>query len=584
MSDATEQTAPPAADHEAAASAVVIPTRYIPYTLEFDEAKSTLWGVVPTRPTAQDCAKHDSPYRLSEVEREVTRVTLPKMQMDLKKLGYDEFFYPRNSLEAFIRNIKRNFPGRYQLAERRDATIKVTVSRDRLNARAQTSQPWGGAPINVEMVTDAIAKAKLDERCIIYSAVDKLAESRKALDLLIAEAHPAENGKDGELHLLVKSKKDVERNVESMDAIDLHEVYDYTVVDEGDELARRIPPTEGKPGLNVLGKVIKPKKGKTVKLPKKASGVDYHPENKDVLIAAIKGHPVASAGQVKVDPVFTVRDVDFKTGNIDYDGTVIITGNVRVGFEVKATGDIFVKGFVNKCKLISGGSIFLSGGVQGDSSNEEHTALIKANNNIEAKFINESKVNCLGELIVREYVLNCETTALKGVSLGEKAGKGALIGGVTRTNGAISLNTLGSEAYVTTEVELGTNSTAQVELEKLKLKKTRREKETEQLEGILEKLNQSEKPTEVGQVTLDKARKVEDTIISLKKIIEDYEAHINELQQLVPDADSLCISVKKSAFPNVQVCINDVGYELNREYKKVKIEKSGSDILFNALN
>ncbi|WP_370977952.1 DUF342 domain-containing protein [Agaribacterium sp. ZY112] len=557
--------------------------QFSPFSLEFDDDKGELWGVAHERPTMEQCAEEGSPFRFSDVEKAVNGVTMPKVQMEIQRLAYDKLFYPRNSVDAFVRKVKKDFPGRYLLGQRKDATIKITVSNDRLSARAQTTQAWGGSPLSNEEINQAKNKAKITEECLIESAFEKLRNSSIALDIVVAEAIPAIDGEPASLKVLVDSKKDVERDVDSLEAIDLHEVYDYTMVEEGDELVRKIPPTEGTPGVNVLGKIIKPKKGRDLKLPKKSDGVDFHPDDKNVLIAAIKGHPVVSTGQAKVDPVLTIKSVDLSSGNIDYNGTVIITGNVRSGFEVKAEGDIFVKGFVNRSQLIAGGSIFISGGVQGGGDDDDIDPKISATGNIEAKFINQATVNCIGELLVKEYLLNCETQALKRIAIGEQSGRGAIIGGHTKCSGSLFAKKVGSDAYVQTVIELGTSSAAQKELEKTILKRTRRETEQNQLESILLKIRHTDSPTAIGQVTLDKARKIEATLNSIKEIISNYDRHIESLQAVVSDADELYIDVRNTLFPGTSLQINDVSKEVDKEYKNTRVERENQMLVFNPI-
>ena len=52
-------------------------------------------------------------------------------------------------------------------------------------------------------------------------------------------------------------------------------------------------------------------------------------------------------GLIHVDPVFLVKgDLDYQTGNIDFIGSVVIKGDVKSGFNVKASGDIEIEGVV----------------------------------------------------------------------------------------------------------------------------------------------------------------------------------------------------------------------------------------------
>lgn len=569
---------------ENASSAVEAERYFIPYTLELDESTGKLFGIITKRPTPDPINDDSDQIDFVEIDKEITKVSPYKVRMDLEARNFHHFFFPTNSVESFVRKIKNHEAGKYEIAERRDADIKITVSNDRLQARAQTSEAWGGKKLTKEQIKKAIEQAKLSEKTIDKDALKKLIKTSKAIDIVLASAIPAHNGQDARLEILVQSKIEKVRNVDSIDAIDQHEVFDYSVVEVGEPLVRKIPASTGIEGLNVIGKTIKPKKGRDVKMPNRASGAEASPDDKNLIISAIKGHPVVSNTQAKVDPVLTLRAVDLNSGNVDYDGTVIVTGNVRSGFDVKASGDIFVKGFVNKGHLESGGSIYISGGIQGDTSNEAHSSFLKARENIEIKFANQSKIQCGGELHVKEYLLNCTTHSLKKITIGEKSGRGAIIGGHTKSNWSIRAKVLGSDAYVPTEIILGSNSVAQKELEKFQNKKKQRRLEATKLESVLRRIRETDDPTSMGDITLDKARKIENTLKAINDMIEEYDQHIDELQDVVPDSDQLQVHVESTLYPNVTIIINDASLHLEKEHRQVTIEKLNSDIEIRPLN
>ena len=58
-------------------------------------------------------------------------------------------------------------------------------------------------------------------------------------------------------------------------------------------------------------------------------------------------------------------DVDYSTGNIQFNGNVVINGTVPDGFEVKAEGDIVVMKIAESARLEAGRDIIIKGGVQG---------------------------------------------------------------------------------------------------------------------------------------------------------------------------------------------------------------------------
>ena len=78
------------------------------------------------------------------------------------------------------------------------------------------------------------------------------------------------------------------------------------------------------------------------------------------LISQVSGHVQLEGDKVFVSNCLELVDVDASTGDIDYDGSVVIKGNVLAGFSVKAAGDISVSGIVEGATLISGGNITLN--------------------------------------------------------------------------------------------------------------------------------------------------------------------------------------------------------------------------------
>lgn len=67
-------------------------------------------------------------------------------------------------------------------------------------------------------------------------------------------------------------------------------------------------------------------------------------EDNTTLVSLVNGHVELIEGSVFVSDVLTVENVDNATGNIDYEGSVQINGNVCANFQVKAKGNIEVKG------------------------------------------------------------------------------------------------------------------------------------------------------------------------------------------------------------------------------------------------
>src|SRR6056297_2419159 len=122
----------------------------------------------------------------------------------------------------------------------------------------------------------------------------------------------------------------------------------------GEKIVTKVEPSEGEAGKDVFGREIEPPTPKEAKLPRAKNTV----RKNNSVYAAKDGQIVREGKKISIDPIYQVRgDVDLEEGNIDFVGSVKITGDVREGFKIKASGDIEVGGNVGASDLESGGSV-----------------------------------------------------------------------------------------------------------------------------------------------------------------------------------------------------------------------------------
>ena len=129
---------------------------------------------------------------------------------------------------------------------------------------------------------------------------------------------------------------------------------------KGEELARIIPENPGENGYDVYGQAIKPREVKHATL-KFGRNIELS-EDKHVIRSMVDGHVTLVDDKVFVSDVYEVKNVDVSTGNIEFDGSIEISGNVVENFEVKAGGNVIINGlaevlnifpiFVRRIKLI----------------------------------------------------------------------------------------------------------------------------------------------------------------------------------------------------------------------------------------
>lgn len=194
---------------------------------------------------------------------------------------------------------------------------------------------------------------------IIESEINKAVSERNVIDLLVAKGLEVVNDEDDRIKVnFEKTRRNVD--ADSKKNVDYKNLYSIANVNEGEVIAELIYGKEGHNGMNILGHEVKNKKKKTVNLAVK-EGCKI--ENNKV-IATIEGRPSVKNGVFSVNKVLeTKNDVDIKSGNIDFVGDVVISGNVKDGMKVQAGNSIHIDKNVESAEVLSEGEIFIGGSV-----------------------------------------------------------------------------------------------------------------------------------------------------------------------------------------------------------------------------
>jgi hypothetical protein len=175
-------------------------------------------------------------------------------------------------------------------------------------------------------------------------------------------------------------------------------------------------------------------------------------------------------------------DVDYSTGNIDFNGDVAIGGDVLSEFDVKAGGDILIKGNVYQSRIESvNGSITMEKGVSGDGN-----ALIKCKGDIRAKFIEGAKIYCSGNMEVYNDIMHSEIYVNGNIIC--RKGKGLVSGGYIGVGKILECNILGSKSYTPTKVDLGVDMELRKEQYSVVMEMTDIKKYIEKARNLLEKI------------------------------------------------------------------------------------------------
>ena len=333
-----------------------------------------------------------------------------------------------------------------QEEERIDATVKVTVSPDKMKAYVTFTPPDNGRMLTLEEVLDELSKNGVIyginrtnlETLVKYPVYNEM--------ICIAEGTPPVNGENGKVEFHFDIKRDHRPTILEDGRVDFRELNLIQNIEKGGVLCSLIPPTPGKPGKTVAGTDIPALDGKPAVLPRGRNVVVS--EDGTQLVAGIDGQISYIDGKVSVFATHEVKaDVDNSTGNINFIGNVVVMGNVLSGFTIEAGGNVEVMGVVEGATIRAGGDIILRRGMQGMGK-----GILISGGDIIARYIENSNVEARND-IKAEAIMHSNVKCGNKLELSGR--KGLLVGGSCKVGKEIIAKVIGSHLATVTEIEVG---------------------------------------------------------------------------------------------------------------------------------
>jgi len=431
--------------------------------------------------------------------------------------------------------------------------ISIKVSKDKLEAYLQIDRQCEEQTVDISILKGALNKAKiaygiLEEK--LLNIADNI-QMYKGEQLLIAQGIAAINGIDGYIELI---RDDIDKNQNNAPIllkdgrVDFFNIREIPSVLRGEEIAKKIDPIQGKPGIDVYGGEIKPRVPKNPRFPI-GKNVVVNKEGTSIY-ALIDGQvSITERGKINVFSLYEVHgDVDFSTGNIDFVGSVLINGNVLSGFTVKAKGDIRVKGNIEGAFVESEGSIEIAGGVIG-----YHKGYIKAKQNFKASFLQNAIVTVDNDVVVSDSIMHSQVNAGRTITLdGTKA---LIVGGLLRAGEEVSAKVIGNSMATPTEIQVGVSPELRNELIEIRSKLKEINANFEKTEQALTILNQLK---QAGRISEDKEKmrvKLESNIKSMKEYQIEGLSRIQELEQALDEAVPARVKGSSVIYPGVKIII-----------------------------
>lgn len=449
------------------------------------------------------------------------------------------------------------------IAEAVDASFSVALSEDRMLAKLSLVPAEGGAPVSPEAVlaalTDIGVQSGVDQAALAEAMAAGVADGA-----VIARGLAPEHGRDGALEPCLAQPRSRSPRVNESGHIDYRDLGDLLVVHPGDALMRRIPPTAGTPGRTLTGEVVPAQPGRVVMFGADLPGTTFSAEDPDLLVAAITGQPVIKRDGMIVEPVLVVVAVNMNSGNVRFEGSVKIQGDVDSGMSVSATGDIEVGGVVELATLDAGGSILVRGGIIGGLGRKDGKTTgapcVRAAVNVEAGYAQNAHIEAGDCIVIDDAAMQCELIAANHILVGRKK-HGCLIGGRHQATLSVTAKEVGSPQRISTLIEVGINPAMHKLM--LELAKRRDAKETQLLEVSKLLALARQQPGRLPEATVEKARHTAAVIAADIAALREECEEINRKMSLALGARVIATQKLHEA---VEVHLAGRHYRVQREY------------------
>lgn len=442
--------------------------------------------------------------------------------------------------------------------------ITVTTSPDEMEAYLKITNKLPEETVDLEKLMETIRKAKIVHG-IDYDALRQFCkEPVENVPILIAKGDPPKDGEPGKIVFEITTTSS--REYITKDKIDFREfpVQRRILVKRGQKIATILPPTEGVPGKNVYGETVPAKRGEEAKVVL-GKNVALDEEGRYIVSTAEGLLKVdAEKNFIEVSEYLEIDgDVDYTTGNIDFPGSVLVKGDVKPGFVVRAKGDIEIQGVVEAATIISlEGSVKLSG-VKGKDK-----GLVKAKKDIHVKYAEAVTIEA-DNLYFETNLLGCIVRVTGSIIGTGKAS--SIIGGEYVAALKIEADEIGSEFGTNTYLEVGINPYLREEVKVLKAQIEIDKTSIQKLLTIVKQYKDlKDKGTPIPPEREEQFAKATRTLINLRAELEKNMRKLEELQQKMGKMRfSAEIIARKVLYPGVEVVIHDARYYSEQQLPKV---------------
>jgi len=463
-----------------------------------------------------------------------------------------------------------------QLKINRAAQVAVQRSTDDLRAMLRVIPPVGdGTPVNDELIRKALEEKKVTFGIDEEKIREVVEQQIYGQTVTVANGEQPVNGEDARVifhyNKLIKRQ---DRSLDNLEQIDWKELGNIINTEPEVLLLEKVPPTEGTPGRTVTDKPIRQTRGKDLRI-RSGKGVRADSDNLK-WYSEIAGHVIFRNDQISVENIIELEDVSATTGNVHFNGTVVIKGIVEDGYSVDCTADLRIEGNVGAARLNAGGNITIIGGVFG-----KNKAVVNAGESIITRFTQDATIVAMKDIIIDEYSRNSDLKAGREIHMvNDNTNRGSIMGGSASALESIHCNNIGSEMELRTKVAVGV---AKEDMDRIAELEANLKKRIQNLDNMRKSLFilQREKMNSRGKLIGRKQELHERFLEMLTKLRTVGHEELRELLDLYLNSyvqKKSYLHIHNQLFANVEVSIKNATMDVRRPIEYATLTESDGEI------
>lgn len=502
-------------------------------------------------------------------------VSFQQLKSGFEHSDYAECWFDEESAKKLYA-AKLPAPAKIVIGRRCSASLEIKIDETLMVAEAWLTTAQGGDLLSMDeakrlLVQAGIKRGVSIQRLEEFLSKQFIAKAGSTHHCVIAQGRRPKEGQDARFEKLCLTARDriLTPQVRDDGKADMRDLGAMITAKPGDPLMRRTPATKGDEGFNVCGDVILPIPGADLQL-NIADGSAISPDDPNLLIATKVGLPILVDRGVRVDDVVILDQVSAGTGHVNFEGSVIITGDVGPGMKVEAQGDITVQGFVESATLTAKGDITIVNGAIGQLKDDGLTTRIRCGGGFYAGYAQYCAIDSINSVIIENQSLHNELNSAADIQIGRgKKPMGKLIGGKAIAKLGLVAGEIGVPAGSKAEIVLAAAwqelDSKRIELDKqyqqIKLQRVdldAAERNIQMLKDEEKKRAYLQKLAATYQHALEQEMELEEQLVKVQSALEG----------LVKDAQ---LKVNKILHPGIELTIANVNFRSNRPYNACRL-------------